>query len=393
MEGLFRGSLLLLLCLLLPPASGLRLMVTGYNSELAYYNITDQGLVRTGSANVGPQVSWVVEGELGNTLYCMHEVFEFEGEDGGAVTRWVEGEEGVLERKEKVLLPSPGPAHLLVDHKHRLAFTANYGGGSFTVIGLGPAGELGGVVHHETFPSPGESCRDNSHPHQTLIRDDIIWLVDLGCDLIRQYALLTKSVHSDELVPLTDFHSDEMAPEESHLRNSQPRPIHRVGSIKVRSGCGPRHMAFHPSRPLAFVLCEQLPLLLVYRTEGTSMSLIQVQQLSRHPTDYGAEILVQDEHVFATSRGTGILVVYKIDLDGKLSRSQEVPLAGSWPRGFTLTRGLAAAVDQKGDSVQLLAIAQPGKVEAIGQVVDGGFIVAGASVPTPPMPAFVAFVK
>ena len=29
------------------------------------------------------------------------------------------------------------------------------------------------------------------------------------------------------------------------------------------------------------------------RTEGTSMSLIQVQQLSRHPTDYGAEILVQ----------------------------------------------------------------------------------------------------
>ena len=29
------------------------------------------------------------------------------------------------------------------------------------------------------------------------------------------------------------------------------------------------------------------------RIEGTSMSLLQVQQLSRHPTDYGAEILVQ----------------------------------------------------------------------------------------------------
>ena len=125
-----------------------------------------------------------------------------------------------------------------------------------------------------------------------------------------------------------------------------------------------------------------------------------------------------------------------------------MPLAGSWPRGFALgrffsmiimmmimmillmmmliiIRGLAAAVDQKGDSVQLLGLAQGGKVEALGQVVDtgiceihhpptshhdhhhhqdqnhhhdrqvveGGFIVAGASIPSPPKPAFVAFVN
>jgi len=384
MAVLLRGRLLLLLCLLLTSASCLRLMVTGYNSELAYYNITDEGLVRAGGADVGPQVSWVVEGELGNTLYCMHEVFEFEGEEGGAVTRWEEGEGG-LERREKVVLPSPGPAHLLVDQKHRLAFTANYGGGSFTVISLGQAGELGEVIHHEKFPSPGENCRDDSHPHQTLIRDGVIWVIDLGCDLIRQYSLLDPLTKSE--------HLDQLAPVESHLRNSQPRPIHRVGSIKVRSGCGPRHMAFHQSQPFAYVLCEQLPLLLVYRIEeGASVVLLQVQQLSRHPADYGAEILVQDDHVFATSRGTGILVVYKIGVSGKLSRSQEVPLTGSWPRGFALTRGFAAAVDQKGDSLQLLGIAQGGNVEAIGQVVDGGFIVAGGSVQTPPMPAFVAFV-
>ena len=84
-----------------------------------------------------------------------------------------------------------------------------------------------------------------------------------------------------------------------------------------------------------------------------------------------------------------------------------------------IIRGLAAAVDQKGDSVQLLGLAQGGKVEALGQVVDtgiceihhppsshndhhhhhdhqvveGGFIVAGASIPSPPKPAFVAFVN
>ena len=59
---------------------------------------------------------------------------------------------------------------------------------------------------------------------QTLIRDDVIWLVDLGCDLIRQYSLLTKSAN---------FHLDQLTQVESHLRSSQPRPIHRIGSAKV----------------------------------------------------------------------------------------------------------------------------------------------------------------
>ena len=35
--------------------------------------------------------------------------------------------------------------------------------------------------------------------------------------------------------------------------------------MQVRSGCGPRHMAFHQSKPFAYILCEQLPLVLVYR--------------------------------------------------------------------------------------------------------------------------------
>ena len=34
--------------------------------------------------------------------------------------------------------------------------------------------------------------------------------------------------------------------------------------------------------------------------------------------------MTQDDHVFATSRGTGILVVYKIDISGKLTRSMSL---------------------------------------------------------------------
>ena len=121
-----------------------------------------------------------------------------------------------------------------------------------------------------------QNCSQRVLIVQTLIRGEIIWLVDLGCDLIRQYSFT-----------YSDYFDRNLNPGEHHLRNSQPRPVYRVGGIKVhhqpqfhnhlyqhhhylylckvRSGCGPRHMAFHPSRPFAYILCEQLPLVLVYR--------------------------------------------------------------------------------------------------------------------------------
>ena len=50
MEGLFIGSLLLLLCLLLPPASGLRLMVTGYTPITRHHILII--MMRTAAAGV-----------------------------------------------------------------------------------------------------------------------------------------------------------------------------------------------------------------------------------------------------------------------------------------------------------------------------------------------------
>ena len=61
------------------------------------------------------------------------------------------------------------------------------------------------------------SPRDASHPHQVVGRGDWIWLVDLGCDMVRTYRVLGGGV---EL----------------------------VNSVDVEAGAGPRHMALHPTR-------------------------------------------------------------------------------------------------------------------------------------------------
>ena len=47
--------------------------------------------------------------------------------------------------------------------------------------------------------------------------------------------------------------------------------------------------------------------------------------------------LVQGDFVYASSRGSGVLLVYRIqESGGRLQRLQEVKLEGSWPRSLAI---------------------------------------------------------
>ena len=76
-----------------------------------------------------------------------------------------------------------------------------------------------------------------SRPHQTVVRGGSVWVVDLGCDAVWHFT------HRPGVERLA-----------------------RAGVTLTPAGCGPRHMALHPSKPLAFLLCEQDSLVLVYRS-------------------------------------------------------------------------------------------------------------------------------
>ena len=121
--------------------------------------------------------------------------------------------------------------HLRVVLVQGLVFSANYGSGSWSVISLDSGGVLGQVVQHEDFTGLCEV----SHPHQTLVMGDTVWVVDLGCDTVWQYH------HRDGL-------------------------MERKAAIKTPAGCGPRHMTVDREGRRVFLLCEQDSLVLVYRS-------------------------------------------------------------------------------------------------------------------------------
>ena len=117
------------------------------------------------------------------------------------------------------------------------------------------------------------------------------------------------------------------------------------------------------------------------------MNLLQELPLSSNPGDYGAEITFNEagDMLYASSRGTGVIVVYKLDFSSnhpRLIRIQEMSQSGSWPRHFVLQDGLLVTSDQKGDSLQVLHV-EPGT----------GLLIPGKLATTDPGPAFVAFIN
>ena len=154
------------------------------------------------------------------------------GAPNSVVSRWqVSADGSSLQRLEYTGTGSVYTAHLLVDKNNGMAYTANYGGSTFSTIKLNEDGSLGSLSQVLDY---GDGCRDASHPHQTFSKSNWVWVVDLGCDAIWHYNL------NDGL-------------------------LESIGQTSVRAGAGPRHATLHPTRNLMFLLCELQSYVMVYR--------------------------------------------------------------------------------------------------------------------------------
>jgi len=323
-----------------------RAIVAGYNSEIAVYKLSGAELTRDtkSSWKVDQNLSWLQQ--VGGSLFAIHEVSEFEGVAGSAISRWEE-QGGQLIRKDAVRLKSSGPAHLLVDSVHNLVIVSHYGAGTVSVVPLA-GGRLGRVVQELEY---GEGCRDKSHPHQAVIQGDLAWVVDLGCD-----AIYTYRISGGQLV--------------------------KQGVTQVEAGAGPRHMVIKGSQ--AVVVCEQKNLVMLYGLNPQDGSLTFQHQLplsSSTDTNYGAEILTQGDYVYASSRGDGVISVFKV-VGQALVHVQELKIAGTWPRAMAIKNNIMLVAQQKGGTVQIVEI-NPST----------GRLVAGGLLQTPSGPAFVAFIN
>ena len=214
------------------------------------------------------------------------------------------------------------PVHLSIDPTGRWIVTANYTAGSVGVVpieqdgSLGPRGDLVALTGE---PGPDGKRQASSHPHDAVFDPSgrFVAVPDLGFDRIFIFRL--------------DAASGKLA------ANDPP-------FVVTRAGAGPRHIAFHPKMPLAYVINELGSSVATYRFDPQRGSLQPIQVLPSTPPSYtsdnhGAEITVAPSGrvVYASNRGHDSIAIFAVDRrDGTLTPLGWAPTRAKSPRFFCL---------------------------------------------------------
>ena len=231
--------------------------------------------------------------------------------------------------------------HLSIDPTGRWIVTANYSAGSVGVVPIEKDGTLGQrseLVALQGEPGPDGRRQSSSHPHDAVFDPSgrFIAVPDLGFDRIFVFRL--------------DAANGKLTP------NDPP-------FAKTRAGAGPRHIAFHPQMPFAYVINELGSSVTTYRFDPQRGSLQPVQIVPSTPPNYtgdnhGAEVAVAPSGrvVYASNRGHDSIGVFAVNpRDGTLTPAGWVATGAKSPRFFTLDpagRTLYAANADEGFSGQ-----------------------------------------
>jgi 6-phosphogluconolactonase len=260
-------------------------------------------------------LSYLALHPTGRVLYAASEV---EAPDAGEVIAFaIDAEDGSLTPIDRTPSHGDAPCYVSTDREGRHLYVANYRSGTvaaYTLSADGRFGDLVAVVQHRgAGPHPRQ---DGPHAHCILADPSgrSIHAVDLGTDRIVRY------VHTE---------ADGLRP---------------VGEVVLRAGSGPRHLAFHPHAPVAFVLCELDSTVVVLDRDPTTGELTTRGAVSTLPIEFAGTSIAADLHVhpaghrvYVSNRGHDSLATFAFDeSDRTLVALGHVSCGGRTPRGFTI---------------------------------------------------------
>ena len=255
--------------------------------------------------------------------------------------------------------PSGGddPSHLAVDPAGRFLVVANYVGGNVEVLPVSADGSLGApsdLVAMKGELGPHRTEQPGPHPHQCPFdpAGRFVVVPDKGLDRL--------------FVSRIDPATARLVPADPPF-------------TRTRSGAGPRHIAFHPRLPYAWVINELDSTVTAYRFKETG-ALEPIQIVPSLPSTYtgnntGAAIVVSPSgrFVYASNRGHDSVGIFRVDEPtGMLSPVGWELTRGSTPRfvGLNPAGTRLFAANQRSDTIVEFAVDQvAGTLSPTGQVI------------------------
>ncbi|MCF8262614.1 MAG: lactonase family protein [Melioribacteraceae bacterium] len=255
-----------------------------------------------------------------NLLFAVSEVSDFDKSRTGAVSAFkIESTQQTLQPLNFVKSGGANPCYVSLVENSKTIFVANYTGGNVSSIQYDERGLIDDsrvTIQHQ---GSGPNKERQEAPHAHFIApgpsDKYIYAVDLGIDKVNIY----KS-RDGEFTK------------------------HDPGFVKINSGAGPRHMAFHPSEKFAYVLGELDAQIYAYNYNPKTGGLDSLGSYPTLPADFTEFNKCADIHIhpngnfiYASNRGHNSIVIYKIDTKtGELSFVGHESVRGDWPRNFVI---------------------------------------------------------
>ncbi len=286
----------------------------------------DGSFVQTSAVDSIEDASFLAAHPHHPILYAVSETDSFGSGATGGVHAFRIGQDGSLQLFAETASLGIAPCHVSVDPAGNRLFVANYVSGSFAAYDLDANGTFGELIgcHHNHGDGPS-TRQDGPHAHCIVPGPDSedgttnTYGVDLGTDRITQFR---------------DAHADE------------DQRLVAAGAFELAAGAGPRHIVFHPDRPLAFVACELNSTLVMVSVDPFSGELRQIEEHATIPEDFQgastvAEVGVHPEggFVYVSNRGHDSIAIFALaPHDPTLRLVDTVPTAGRNPRHFRIDR-------------------------------------------------------
>jgi len=297
-------------CVQPPPVDRSTLYITTFDS------IT--GIMSPVSKVVGLSPNWIHIHPNGKYLYTVSNI--------GVASFLINSTTGSLVAIDNV--PTLPAVFLDINPAGTLLFIASYGTGSVSICPISDDGRIRAVTSTVQFHGhgPNKDRQEAPHPHSINVdpksQGRFVMVPDLGLDTVFSF-----NVQSGVYMNTSYTSTTMLAP-----------------------GGGPRHMAFHPTLAITYVVSEMGSTISVLRLDSTTgaMAVPPLQVISTIPADFtgfnkAAEVVVHPSGnwLFASNRGlvapSNSITVYKVDGTGLLTVAGRYPSGGRTPRGVALS--------------------------------------------------------
>jgi 6-phosphogluconolactonase len=251
----------------------------------------------------------------GNFLYTVH------GDATEVSAFKVHRSTGELQFINQQSTQGKNPVHLALDPTGRFLIVTNHIGSSLAVLPVLADGSLAPLTQLLTLDGPIGPHRveqKQSKPHFNPFdpAGRFVVVPDKGLDRIFSFA----------------FQDGVLSPAAAPY-------------VAAREGAGPRHLVFHPRKPLAYGINELDSTVTVYRFTAATGAMEPLQILSSLPDTFtgnsrASEISMdsQGHTLYASNRGHDSIAVFRVDADSGLLKFAGADLSqGHTPRFFTLT--------------------------------------------------------